>query len=93
MISLRQFQDLGHQVIFLIGDFTGLIGNPSGKSATRRPLTSKQVKENAKTYEQQVYKISMSFDKTQIRFNSEWMSQKTAVDLIQLASQYTVARL
>lgn len=90
--KLRQFQDLGHQVIFLIGDFTGLIGDPSGKNATRPPLTREQVEKNAKTYEQQVYKI-LDRDKTQVRFNSEWMSQKTAVDLIQLASQYTVARM
>lgn len=90
--KMRQFQELGHQVIFLIGDFTGMIGDPTGKNVTRQPLTPEQVRENAKTYEHQVFKI-LDPKKTEVRFNSEWMNKKTAVDLIQLASQYTVARI
>lgn len=90
--KLRQFQDLGHEVIFLIGDFTGMIGDPSGKSATRPPLSEEEVKKNAKTYEEQVFKI-LDKNKTTIRFNSEWMKDKTAVDLIRLASTHTVARM
>jgi tyrosyl-tRNA synthetase len=90
--KMRQFQILGHEVIFLIGDFTGMIGDPTGKNVTRQPLTSEKIQENAKTYEQQVYKI-LDKEKTQIRFNSEWMGAKTAADLVQLASQYTVARM
>lgn len=90
--KLRQFQDLGHQVIFLIGDFTGRIGDPTGKSATRKPLTEDDVLANAKTYETQVFKV-LDKSKTEIRFNSEWMAKKSATDLIQLASKYTVARM
>ncbi len=90
--KMRQFQDLGHEVIFLIGDFTGMIGDPSGKNSTRPPLTREQVKENAETYKRQVYKI-LDPKKTEVRFNSEWMDEKSAVDLIRLASQYTVARM
>lgn len=90
--KLRQFQDLGHEVIFLIGDFTGKIGDPSGKSATRPPLTDEQVAQNAITYKEQVFKI-LDPEKTRIVFNSEWMSKLTAVDMIQLAGQYTVARM
>ena len=90
--KMRQFQDLGHEVIFLIGDFTGMIGDPSGRNVTRKPLTPDEVKHNAQTYSEQVFKI-LDPDKTQIRFNSEWMSQKTAADMIQLASTYTVARM
>src|SRR6201999_3844221 len=90
--KLRQFQELGHQVIFLIGDFTGMIGDPSGKSATRPPLTKEQVLENAKTYQKQVFKI-LDPDKTRIRFNSAWMEQLTAEDLIRLAATHTVARM
>lgn len=90
--KMRQFQELGHEVIFLIGDFTGMIGDPSGKNSTRPPLTREQVEENAETYKQQVYKI-LDREKTEIRFNSEWMNEKSAVDLIRLASQYTVARM
>lgn len=90
--KMRQFQDLGHEVVFLIGDFTGMIGDPSGRNVTRKPLTSDQVKRNADTYAQQVFKI-LDPDKTQVRFNSEWMSQKTAADMVALASTYTVARM
>ena len=90
--KMRQFQELGHEVIFLIGDFTGMIGDPSGKNSTRPPLTREQVEENAETYKQQVYKI-LDPEKTELRFNSEWMNGKSAVDLIRLASQYTVARM
>lgn len=90
--KMRQFQDLGHQVIFLIGDFTGMIGDPTGKNVTRQPLTAEQVQVNAKTYKDQVFKI-LDPKKTEIRFNSEWMGQKNAADLVRLASQYTVARM
>lgn len=90
--KLRQFQDLGHQVIFLIGDFTGMIGDPSGKSATRPPLTREQVLENAETYKSQVFKI-LDPAKTEVAFNSTWMDKLTPADFIRLASQYTVARM
>lgn len=90
--KLRQFQELGHQVIFLIGDFTGMIGDPSGKSATRPPLTREQVLDNAETYKQQVFKI-LDPARTEVAFNSTWMDQLTPADFIRLASQYTVARM
>ncbi|MBA4895436.1 tyrosine--tRNA ligase [Pseudomonas aeruginosa] len=90
--KLRQFQDLGHQVIFLIGDFTGMIGDPSGKSVTRPPLTREQVLENAETYKSQVFQI-LDPAKTEVAFNSTWMDQLTPADFIRLASQYTVARM
>lgn len=90
--KLRQFQDLGHQVIFLIGNFTGMIGDPSGKSATRPPLTRDQVLENAETYKAQVFKI-LDPQKTEVAFNSTWMDQLSPADFIRLASQYTVARM
>ncbi|MEA8493817.1 tyrosine--tRNA ligase [Pseudomonas aeruginosa] len=90
--KLRQFQDLGHQVIFLIGDFTGMIGDPSGKSVTRPPLKREQVLENAETYKSQVFKI-LDPAKTEVAFNSTWMDQLTPADFIRLASQYTVARM
>lgn len=90
--KLKVFQDLGHQVFFLIGDYTARIGDPSGKNTTRPPLSREQVLENAKTYQEQVFKI-LDPSKTKIVFNSEWFSQKTAADLIQLASQHTVARM
>ena len=90
--KLKVFQDLGHEVIFLIGDFTGMIGDPTGKNVTRKPLTQEQVKENAKSYQEQVFKI-LDPQKTRVVFNSEWMGQKTAADLIQLAAQYTVTRM
>jgi tyrosyl-tRNA synthetase len=90
--KMRQFQDLGHQVVFLIGDFTGLIGDPSGKSATRPPLTREQVLENAETYKAQVFKI-LDPAKTEVAFNSGWMDRLSPADFIRLASQYTVARM
>ena len=90
--KMRQFQELGHQVVFLIGDFTGLIGDPSGKSATRPPLTREQVLENAETYKSQVFKI-LDPNKTEVAFNSSWMDQLSPADFIRLASQYTVARM
>ncbi|GAA5004413.1 tyrosine--tRNA ligase [Acinetobacter puyangensis] len=90
--KLKVFQDLGHEVLFLIGDYTAMIGDPTGKSATRPPLSREQVEENAKTYQEQVFKI-LDPAKTKVVFNSEWFSQKSAADLIQLASQQTVARM
>ncbi|GLK90996.1 tyrosine--tRNA ligase [Pseudomonas turukhanskensis] len=90
--KLRQFQELGHQVVFLIGDFTGMIGDPSGKSATRPPLTREQVLDNAETYKAQVFKI-LDPAKTEVAFNSTWMDQLSPADFIRLASQYTVARM
>jgi len=90
--KLRQFQDLGHEVMFLIGDFTGMIGDPTGKSTTRPPLTRDQVLENAKSYEEQIYKI-LSPEKTLVLFNSSWMGSMSAADLIQLAARHTVARM
>ena len=90
--KLRQFQDLGHEVIFLIGDFTGMIGDPTGKNATRPPLTPDEIKENAKTYREQIFKI-LDPAKTRIEFNSRWMSAMDAAGLIQLAAKHTVARM
>jgi len=90
--KLRQFQDLGHEVIFLIGDFTGMIGDPTGKSATRPPLTDEEVRQNAITYKEQVFKI-LDPEKTRAVFNSDWMNKMTAADMIRLAGQYTVARM
>ena len=90
--KLRQFQDCGHQVIFLIGDFTGMIGDPSGKNATRKALTSEEVMANADTYKAQVFKV-LDPDKTEIRFNTEWMNKLNAVEFASLASRYTVARM
>jgi len=90
--KLRHFQDLGHEVTFLIGDFTGMIGDPTGKSVMRKPLTRKQVAENAKSYAEQVFKV-LGREKTQVRFNSEWMDKKSAADMIMLASCQTVARM
>jgi len=90
--KMRQFQALGHQVIFLIGDFTGMIGDPSGRSATRRAMTREEVKLNAETYKQQVFKV-LDPQKTEVRFNSEWMEKMTAAELIELAAQYNVARM
>ena len=90
--KLRQFQDLGHEVIFLIGDFTGMIGDPTGKNITRKPLTREAVLENAKSYEHQVFKI-LDPQKTTIVFNSSWMGEKSAAELIQLAARQTVARM
>ena len=90
--KLRQFQDLGHEVMFLIGDFTGMIGDPTGKSATRPPLTRDDVIENARTYEQQIFKI-LDPEKTLVMFNSSWMNEMNAADLIGLAAKHTVARM
>ncbi len=90
--KLKNFQDLGHQVIFLIGDFTGLIGDPSGKSETRPPLTEEEVKANAATYERQIFKI-LDPEKTVIDFNSRWMKPMAAQDIIRLAARHTVARM
>jgi tyrosyl-tRNA synthetase len=90
--KMRHFQELGHHVIFLIGDFTGMIGDPSGKSETRKALTKEEVLKNAETYKEQVFKI-LDPDKTEIAFNSKWMNELGADGLIQLASQYTVARM
>lgn len=90
--KMKQFQDLGHEVIFLIGDFTGRIGDPTGKNITRQPLTDSQVKENAQTYAKQVFKI-LDKDKTKIMFNSEWLGRLGAADLVQIAAQYNVARM
>jgi tyrosyl-tRNA synthetase len=90
--KLKHFQDLGHQVIFLIGDFTGLIGDPSGKSETRPPLTEEEVKANAATYERQIFKV-LDQEKTVIDFNSRWMKPMLAQDLIRLAARHTVARM
>lgn len=90
--KLRQFQDLGHEVLFLIGDFTGMIGDPSGKSATRPPLTPDEVAANALTYQEQVFKI-LDPGKTTVMFNSEWMNKMTSAQMIELAAQYSVARM
>ncbi len=90
--KLRQFQDLGHQVIFLIGDFTGMIGDPSGKNVTRKPLTREDVQANALTYTEQVFKV-LDRDRTEVRFNSEWFATMSAADMVKLAGQHTVARM
>lgn len=90
--KLKQFQDAGHHILFLIGDFTGMIGDPTGKSATRPPLTKEDVAENSKSYQSQIFKI-LDPEKTEIVFNSAWMSEFSAADLIQLAAKHTVARM
>jgi len=90
--KLRQFQDLGHEVLFLIGDFTAMIGDPTGKNATRPPLSRDDVLENAKTYEHQVFKI-LDAEKTTVLFNSSWMGEMRAADMIQLSAKHTVARM
>lgn len=90
--KLRQFQELGHKVLFLIGDFTGMIGDPSGKNSTRPPLTREQVLANAETYKEQVFKI-LDPELTEVVFNSEWMDAFSAAEMIQLAGKYTVARM
>ena len=92
MNKMRQFQQMGHNVTFLIGDFTGMIGDPTGKNATRPALTQAEIKDNAITYQEQVFKI-LDPDLTRIRFNSEWMNQFMAADMIKLTAQYTVARM
>ncbi len=90
--KMRQFQELGHQVIFLIGDFTGMIGDPTGKSATRKALTREEVEANAVTYKAQVFKV-LDPERTEVRFNSEWFGPMQAADMIKLAAKYTVARM
>ena len=90
--KMRQFQEFGHEVVFLIGDFTGMIGDPSGKNATRPPLTPEEISENAKTYKAQIYRI-LDRDRTRIEFNSTWMGDMDAAGLVRLASHHTVARM
>ncbi|TYP49825.1 tyrosine--tRNA ligase [Thermosediminibacter litoriperuensis] len=90
--KMRQFQDLGHEVILLIGDFTGMIGDPTGKSETRKQLSREEIMENARTYEEQVFKI-LDPDKTRIKFNSEWLGRMSFEEVLKLASKYTVARM
>jgi len=90
--KMRQFQQLGHEVTFLIGDFTGLIGDPSGRNATRPPLTQSEIEANARTYETQVFKI-LDRERTRIDFNSRWLSPLTAADVVRLSAHYTVARM
>ena len=90
--KLRQFQELGHEVLFLIGDFTGMIGDPTGKNVTRKPLTRDDVLANAATYEHQIFKI-LDPEKTTVMFNSQWMGEMNAADLIQVAAKHTVARM
>jgi tyrosyl-tRNA synthetase len=90
--KMRQLQNLGHQAVFLIGDFTGMIGDPTGKNATRPPLTAEQVEENARTYQAQVFKI-LDPQKTEVEFNSRWMGGMNAADMIKLAATHTVARM
>ena len=90
--KLRQFQDLGHHVMFLIGDFTGLIGDPTGKNVTRKPLTREQIEDNARSYQEQIFKI-LDSARTEICFNSSWMNELGAAGIIQLASRHTVARM
>ncbi|MCL2645298.1 MAG: tyrosine--tRNA ligase, partial [Betaproteobacteria bacterium] len=90
--KMRHFQELGHHVMFLIGDFTGMIGDPSGKNATRPPLSREQILANAETYREQVFKI-LDPDKTEISFNSAWMNEMDAAGMIRLAAQQTVARM
>jgi tyrosyl-tRNA synthetase len=90
--KMRQFQDLGHTVIFLIGDFTGMIGDPTGKNVTRKPLSREDIEANAKTYADQVYKV-LDREKTEVRFNSEWFGAMSAADMVRLSAKHTVARM
>jgi len=90
--KIKQFQDLGHRAVIIIGDFTGMIGDPTGRSKTRKQLTSEEVVKNAKTYEKQIFKI-LDKEKTEVRFNSEWLSKLNFADVINLASKCTVARM
>ena len=92
MRKLKHFQDLGHQVIFLVGDFTSLIGDPSGRSLTRKPLTREQIQANANTYTDQVFRI-LDREKTEVRFNSEWLATLGFEGIIRLASQFTVSQM
>ncbi|MEM7054827.1 MAG: tyrosine--tRNA ligase [Pseudomonadota bacterium] len=90
--AMRRFQDAGHQVIFLIGDFTGKIGDPTGKNVTRKPLSDAQIAENAETYAEQVFKV-LDRDKTEVRFNGEWFGDMSAADMVKLSARHTVARM
>ena len=90
--KMKQLQDLGHEIIFLIGDFTGMIGDPTGKNVTRKPLSKEDISENAKTYKDQIFKI-LDKEKTTIAFNSAWMGKMTSTEMISLASKHTVARM
>ncbi|HCK76902.1 MAG TPA: tyrosine--tRNA ligase, partial [Gammaproteobacteria bacterium] len=90
--KMRQFQELGHEVVFLIGDFTGMIGDPSGKNVTRPPLTVEEIESNAATYKAQVFRI-LDPDKTQVEFNSRWSSELGAEGIVRLAARHTVARM
>src|SRR5271157_1850743 len=90
--KLKHFQDLGHTAIFLVGDFTAMVGDPTGQSETRPPLTRKQVDGNAKTYLEQVYKI-LNREKTEVRYNSEWLGKLTGQDMIHLCAHYRLARM
>ncbi len=90
--KLKHFQDLGHQVIFLVGDYTALIGDPTGRSATRKPLTREQIDQNAKTYTDQVFRI-LDREKTEVRFNSEWLGELSFEDIIRLAAKFTVSQM
>jgi tyrosyl-tRNA synthetase len=90
--KMRQFQELGHEVVFLIGDFTGMIGDPTGRSETRKPLTTEEVLKNAETYKKQVFRI-LDPEKTQVRFNSEWLSKMNVMDMVRLGTMQTVARM
>ena len=90
--KIRQMQDLGHRAVIIIGDFTGMIGDPTGRSKARKPLSREQVLQNAKTYEEQIFKI-LDKDKTEVKFNSEWLSKLNFADIIELASKCTVARM
>src|SRR5580698_336659 len=92
MRKLKHFQDLGHQVIFLVGDYTSLIGDPTGRSVTRKPLTREQIDENAKSYTEQVFKI-LDREKTEVRFNSEWLGKLSFEDIIRLAAKFTVSQM
>ncbi|MGH8550934.1 MAG: tyrosine--tRNA ligase, partial [Methylococcales bacterium] len=90
--KLKQFQDLGHDILFLIGDFTGMIGDPTGKNVTRKPLSREQIVENAATYEEQIFKI-LDPEKTSVKCNSQWLTELGSAGLVELASQHTVARM
>jgi tyrosyl-tRNA synthetase len=90
--KLHQFHEMGHEVLFLIGDFTGMIGDPTGKNVTRKPLTREDVLQNAATYEHQIYKI-LDPERTTVMFNSQWMGEMSAADLIHVAAKHTVARM
>ncbi|HBR22469.1 MAG TPA: tyrosine--tRNA ligase, partial [Nitrospiraceae bacterium] len=90
--KMRQFQELGHEILFLIGDFTGMIGDPTGRSETRKPLTKEDVLNNAETYKKQVFKI-LDPEKTKVMFNSEWLTKMSVMDIVGLGSMQTVARM